>query len=66
MLTTTVGMDVAVGNSVGAGVSVAGTCVSVGETGVEAGAHALNKIDRNTNTRETDSSDFFMAYLLLI
>jgi hypothetical protein len=38
-----------------------GTGIDVGGTGVEAGAHPLNKTVRNTNARKTDPIDFFMT-----
>ena len=51
----------------GVGVSVGGTAVRVGGTevegtGVEAGAHPLNKTVRNTNVRKTNPIDFFMTF----
>ncbi len=59
-----VGVTVAVGSGVnvggiGEGVNVRGTDVG---GGVEAGAHPLNKIIRNTNERKTDPIDFFMTF----
>ena len=38
-----------------------GVGVNVGGTGVVAGAHALNKAVRKTNTRKIDPIDFFMT-----
>jgi len=48
-----IGVFVGTGVFVGAGVSV-GTDVGVGGTGVEAGAHPLNKTVSMTNTKNTD------------
>ena len=48
------------GMDVGIGVFV-GIDIRVGGTGVEAGAHTLNKTVRNTNARKTDPIDFFMT-----
>jgi hypothetical protein len=52
---------VAVGVDVEVGVGGTGEGVNVGGTGVEAGAHPLDKTISRANARKTDPIDFFMT-----
>lgn len=58
-----IGVTVEVGGiDVYVAVGGTGVYVAVGGTGVDAGAHPLNIIIRNTNARHPDWIDFFITF----